>query len=181
MMKHILFIQGGGDDGYNPDKKLVDDLQNELSSDFKIAYPELRSDESAPDFGWLKQIEKEMHAMQNPFVIVAHSLGASMLLKYLSENEVTKKPSATFLLATPFWSGAEDWKQGLKLNDNFARKLPEDVPYFFYHCKDDEEVQFEQMSVYRNKIPHAAFREFENGGHMFKAHLKIIADDIKNL
>ncbi|MBL4675312.1 MAG: alpha/beta hydrolase [Mucilaginibacter sp.] len=180
-MRYILFIQGGGNDGYAIDKKLVSALQQELGNNFTVSYPELRSDETVPDFGWPKQICNAIDPMVYPFAVVAHSLGASMLLKYLSEDKINRKPSGIFLLATPFWKGPEDWKQGLKLNDDFVEKLPKDVPYFFYHCKDDEEVPFEHFETYRQKMSDPIFREIQSGGHMFKADLKVIAEDIKNL
>jgi uncharacterized protein len=181
MTKQILFIQGGGDDGYNADKALVTSLQETLGEAYAIRYPEMPSDESKPDFGWLQQIEREISAFTSDLIIVAHSLGASMILKYLSESTVKKKPSGVFLMATPFWSGDEDWKAGLKLQDNFAGQLPKDLPLFFYHARDDEEVPFSQFEQYRHKLPHAVFCELKQGGHQLNTGLTIVARDIKSL
>src|ERR1700740_3230648 len=86
LMKNILFIQGGGDDGYKADKTLANDLQNTLGKDYKLIYPQLTTDEAAPDFGWIKQIANEIDKAGDGVIVIAHSLGASMLLKCLSEN-----------------------------------------------------------------------------------------------
>ncbi|MDN3580681.1 alpha/beta hydrolase [Mucilaginibacter flavus] len=181
MKKQILFIQGGGDDGYTADLKLVDSLKKELGDTYNISYPKLQTDESLPDFGWLKQISEEVGKLKNEVIIVAHSLGASLLLKYLSEYEASKQLAGIFLLSTPFWSGDEDWKQGLKLRDDFAEKLPENTPLFFYQAHDDEEVPFKHFETYRQKLPAATFREINKGGHQLGNNLSLVARDIKNL
>lgn len=130
MKKQILFIQGGGDNGYEADKSLAASLQKVMGDDYNIQYPELGSDESLPDFGWVQQIHKVIAGMKSHFFLVGHSLGASMILKYLTENTADKNIKAIFLAATPFWSGNEDWKQGLKLKENFEHKLPNQIPIF---------------------------------------------------
>jgi predicted alpha/beta hydrolase family esterase len=104
-----------------------------------------------------------------------------MLLKYFSENEIEKKIAGIFLMATPFWSGDEDWKQGLKLHSDFAANLPEHVPLFLYHCRDDQEVPFEHLSYYAQKLPWAKAREIATGGHQFNNDLSLVAKDIKSL
>jgi predicted alpha/beta hydrolase family esterase len=181
MNKHVLFIQGGGGkEDYEADAKLVDSLQEILGEAYTIHYP-LLPDESAPDFGRSKQIGKGVSLMEREIILVGHSLGASMLLKYLSENKVKKKIAGIFLISTPFWSGDEDWKEGLKLQENFADNLSKDVPIFLYHCRDDDEVPFAHLAVYRQKLPWATFREISSGGHQLNHDLKIVATDIKSL
>ena len=179
MIQQVLFIQGGGEDGYEADEKLVSSLQNELGKDYEISYPRLHSDEDAGDFGWPKQIGEEIDKCGDDLILVAHSLGASLLLKYLSENQISKKLTAIFLLATPFWSGNKDWVQGLKLQKGFADNLPKNSQIFFYHCRDDEEVPFHHLAAYRREIEGSIFREIESGGHQLGNHLDIVAKDIK--
>jgi predicted alpha/beta hydrolase family esterase len=181
MIKQVLFIQGGGDDGYNADKRMVKSLQKSLGKNYRVIYPQMPSDKAASDFGWQKQIEKELGKIKEPVIVVAHSLGASLLLKYLSENKTSKKLTGIFLLATPFWSGNEDWVQGLKLQKDFAENLVQNHRIFFYHCSDDEEVPFDHLSIYRQKLPWAIFREIESGAHQLNNDLSIIAKDILDL
>ena len=181
MKNHVLFIQGGGDGGFEEDAKLVDSLQTVLGAAYEVHYPRILSNEALPDFGWLQQIGQEIMVMDNEVILVGHSLGASMLLKYLSENQSMKKISGIFLIATPFWSGDENWVQGLKLREDFADKLPIKVPVFLYHCHDDQEIPFEHLSHYRQKIPDAVIREIESGGHQLNNDLSVVAKDIKSL
>lgn len=181
MKKHVLFIQGGGDDGYEADAKLVDSLKAALGSDYEVSYPQLQSDENVSDFGWPRQIGKEIHDIERDVILVGHSLGASLMLKYLSEAKIQKKISGIFLIATPWWSGDEDWVKGLKLQHDFAGKLPENVPIFLYHSIDDEVVPFEHLSLYTQKLPQAIIHEIKEGGHQFNNDLTFIAMDIKKL
>ncbi|RYF63966.1 MAG: hypothetical protein EOO39_27570 [Cytophagaceae bacterium] len=179
MRKQVLFIQGGGEDGYEADAKLVAFLQNALGLDFELIYPRMQTDETAPAFGWLQQIENEIGQLNDDSILVAHSLGASLLLKYLSETSASKKTTRNFLLATPFWAGDEDWVQSLKLQDDFAKRIVLPGRFYFYHCQDDEEVPATHLATYRQKLPGATFREFENGGHQFVNCLDAIAKDIR--
>ena len=178
---NILFIQGGGEDGYVADSKLVDSLQYELGDSYDVHYPQLQIDEIGSDFGWLKQIGKEISLLQGEIILAGHSLGASILLKYLSENDVKKKILGVFLISTPFWSGNEDWVQGLKLQDGFEEKLPVDVPIFLYHCRDDEIIPVYRLTFYRQKLPAAVVREIKSGGHQLNSNLSPVAEDIKSL
>ena len=181
MNKHVLFIQGGGDGGYEADTELVASLQKTLGTEYEINYPEIQDDESASDFGWPQQIGRQLSTMEHNVILVAHSLGSSMLLKYLSENVIEKKIAGIFLISTPFWSGNEDWKKGLKLREDFPEKLPEKVPVFLYHCQDDEEVPFSHLALYREKLAQATFREIQRGGHQLNNELTLVARDIKSV
>ncbi|WP_295122693.1 alpha/beta hydrolase [uncultured Chitinophaga sp.] len=179
MKKTVLFIQGGGDNGYEADAPLVKSLQDALGTSYTVIYPKLGSDNDAADFGWPEEIGKQIAAVSEEFIIVAHSLGASMLLKYLSENKVATKAKRIFLLAAPFWSGKEKWKEGLKLKTDFAARLPDDYQFYFYQCKDDEEVPFDQLAIYRQHLPSATFREFDKGGHQLGENVRLVGEDIK--
>lgn len=182
MNKQILFIQGGGgEDDYAADAKLVASLQQHLGGSYLVHYPLLLPDESAPDFGRKKQIGKAISKIKGEIILVGHSLGASMVLKYLSESQVKKKIAGIFLLSTPFWSGEEEWKQGLKLQEDFASKLSEEVPIFLYHCRDDEEVPFDHLRLYAQYLPQAIIREITSGGHQLNNDLSLVAKDIKSL
>jgi pimeloyl-ACP methyl ester carboxylesterase len=182
MTRQILFIQGGGgEEDYAADAKLVTSLKKVLGESYEVHYPFLPNDESSPDFGRKKQIDKEVSSIKGEIILIGHSLGASMLLKYLSESTIQKKITGIFLIATPFWKGDEDWKQGFKLRKDFADKLPKGVPVFLYHSKDDEEVSVDHIEIYAQYLPQATIRKITEGGHQLNNDLSVIAKDIKAL
>lgn len=85
MANHILFFHGGGErTDYEADAKLVESLRTNLGTTFVIQYPFLENDGS-PDLGRRKQISQLIAASSDKVILVAHSLGASMLLACLSE------------------------------------------------------------------------------------------------
>jgi len=107
MRKQVLFIQGGGNGGYEADAELAASLQAELGSNYEVHYPQMLPDETIADFApfWLNRIGKEISAAKSELILVGHSLGASMLLKYLSEIISQKALREFFLLHHLF--GAE--------------------------------------------------------------------------
>ena len=183
MSKNVLFIHGAGDGGYEADAMLAASLRKELGAAYKVHFPKMSQDETESFFGsqWRKQIGKEISSIKGEVILVGHSLGASMLLKYLSENKIKKQIAAVFLAAPPFWNGDEDWVQPLKLRKGFQNDLPKAVPIFFYQCKDDEEVPSNQFNRYKRTVQGATFREIKSGGHQFNNDLSIVATDIKSL
>ncbi|SKB71105.1 alpha/beta fold hydrolase [Dyadobacter psychrophilus] len=181
MQKQITFFHGGGSqEDYSADEKLVASLRRELGSEYTVHYPFLPNDGS-PDLGRREQIGRAILSGENGVILVGHSLGASMLLAYLSENAITKNIGGIFLLAAPFWQGDEDWVEAFKLRPDFAGNIDKKIPLFFYHCIDDEEVPFSQMAFYKEQLPWGTFKEIARGGHQFGNDLKIVADDIKSM
>lgn len=181
MDKQVLFIHGGGGaEDYAVDAQLVASLQEALGEAYLVHYPFLPS-EKTPDFGRKKQISKQISLIKGEIILVGHSLGASMLLKYLSETRIRKKIAGVFLIATPFWSGEQDWKQGFILHKDFANKLPKQVPLFLYHSKDDDEVPIDHLKQYAKCLPMATLRTISKGGHQFNNDLSVVAKDIESL
>ena len=181
MVKNLIFFHGGGsEEDYEADGKLVSSLKSKLGSGYSVQYP-LLPDNGTPDLGRRKQISHEIFASEDNVILVGHSLGASMLLACLSEIKIRKKIAGIFLLATPFWNGNEDWVEAFKLQRDFAKQLDKNTPLFFYHCRDDEEVPFGQLAVYKQQLPWASFREISVGGHQFNNDLTMVANDIKSI
>jgi pimeloyl-ACP methyl ester carboxylesterase len=181
MTKQIIFFHGGaGQEDYDADAKLVTSLKLKLGSAYWIHYPYLVKEE-VPDFGRRKQIGHEISESDDHVILIGHSLGASMLLNYLSENNITKKIAGIFLISTPFWNGEEDWVRALKLSPGFPERLDKTIPLFFYHCSDDKEVPIAHFSIYKQKLPWATFREIPTGGHQLNNDLTIVVNDIKSI
>jgi uncharacterized protein len=181
MKKHVLFVHGGGEGAYEEDKKLAANLRDVLGTAYDVRYSKM-PDEDSPEYeAWKNQIAKELGALDGEVLLVGHSLGGSVLLKYLSEESVEKPVAGIFLIAPPYW-GAEDWRVSeYELQENFASKLPEELPMFFYHSRDDEWVPFAHLTLYEEKLPRAIIHKFDGRGHQFNNNLSEVARDIKRL
>ncbi len=180
MKRQVLFIHGGGgQEAYEEDEKLAANLQDVLGDAYAVRYPKMPH--SVEYEAWKEQVARELAALGGEVVLVGHSLGASILLKYLSEEGLKKPVAGIFLIAPPYW-GAEDWEVSeYALQDGFAAKLPGELPVFFYHSRDDEVVPFAHLALYTEKLAQATFHEFDGHGHQFNDDLSEVARDIKGL
>jgi predicted alpha/beta hydrolase family esterase len=54
--------------------------------------------------GWKVALGQELSALEGrPSILVGHSLGGSVLLKYLSEEGCPQGTTGLFVAAAPFW------------------------------------------------------------------------------
>ena len=162
-------------------KKLAENLRDELGVAFDVRYPKM-PDEASPDSeAWKDTIARELAALNGEVVLVGHSVGAFVLLKYLTEEAVEKPVAGLFLVSAPF-VGTEGWQvEEDALREDFASKLPEGLPVFLYHSRDDEWVPYAHLALYAEKLPQATIHKFDGRGHQFDDDLSEVARDIKEL
>jgi predicted alpha/beta hydrolase family esterase len=181
MKRQLLFVHGGGEGAYEEDRKMAASLCDALGSGYEVRCPKMPEEDSPQYTAWRDRIASELDELDGEVFLVGHSLGASILLKYISEERIATPIAGMFLVAAPYW-GAEDWEvDEYVLQEDFASKLPEGLPTFFYHSRDDEWVPFAHLGLYTEKVPHARFREFYGRGHQFDDDLSEVAHDIEGL
>lgn len=178
MKRQVLFVHGAGEGAYEADEKLVLSLRNALGSGYDVRSPRMPN-EGDPEVGaWKERIAGELAAMDGGAILVGHSAGSTMLLKYLTEEEPEKPVAGLFLVAAPY-AGTGGWVVGEDgLREDFASRLPEGLPTFFYHARDDEVVPFAHLALYAEELPRAVFRGFDGRGHQFGDDLSEVARDI---
>jgi predicted alpha/beta hydrolase family esterase len=181
MKRQVLFIHGGGQGAYEADKELAANLRDELGAAYDVRCPEMPDEESPEYEAWKEEIEQELATLDGEVILVGHSLGALILLKYVSEVKMGKPVAGLFLVATPYvgtggWEFEED-----ALREDFAATLPLRLPVFLYHSHDDEVVPFAHLALYEAKLPQATIHEFDGRGHQFDNDLSEVARAIKSL
>src|SRR5512135_1432750 len=103
MKKQVLFIQGGGEGAYAADEKLAASLQRALGTEYHVVYPHM-PDEDDPQYeAWAAQISKAQASLGDKAIIVGHSVGGAVLLRYLSEKNVEPSMAGIFIIAAPYW------------------------------------------------------------------------------
>jgi uncharacterized protein len=170
MTKQVLFIQGAGEGAYAEDELLAHSLQRALGAEYSVIYPHMPHEDDPQYAPWAAQIAAELAALDENAIVVGHSVGGSVLLRYLSEAKVDKLLAGIFVVAAPYW-GAEEY-QG---------DLPTGLPVVLYHGRDDEIVPFAHLAQFADKFPRATVQEVEGCGHQFNNDLSVVADDIKRL
>lgn len=183
MTKKILFIQGAGEGAYDEDKVLADYLMNALGSRYVVNYPRFSGLENIEYDSWKQQITSELTDSDSGTIIVAHSLGGSALLKYLSEESVELSTSALFLVAAPYKCTDGEWgTDEFAVDVNFASNLPHLPQITLYHSRDDEWVPFSHMARWAEKLPHVIVRDFDGRGHSFsETDFVELIEDIESL
>jgi predicted alpha/beta hydrolase family esterase len=178
MTKYVLFIQGGGQGAHDEDAVLAASLRECLGAEYHVLYPQMPN-EASPDMqAWQSRIAAELVSVPGEVILVGHSVGAAVLLNYLSEEKVAKPIAGLFLLAAPSWD-EEDWNfDDLKLPADLAAKLSGIPRVFLYHCRDDEVVPFAHLALHAARLPHATVRAGDRGGHQFGNDLTAVARDI---
>ena len=173
MQKQVLFIQGAGQGAYEMDGKLAGDLQEALGIEYHVLYPEMPNEEE-PEYGpWKSEIEECLSRMKGEVILVGHSVGGSVLLKYLAEEKVTNKITSAFFIAPPYDESV--------LIDHASSELDKVPRIFFYHSRDDDIVPFSHLTHYAEKLPKATFRTVDGRGHQFSNDLSEVVEDIKGL
>jgi uncharacterized protein len=180
MIKPVLFIHGAGEGAFEEDGLLAASLQNALGPAYNVHYPKMPEEDSATYADWKAQIERELAPLDGEVILAGHSVGGSVLVKYLSEEDLGKSISALFLLATPYWGADEFWKwDEARLPEDVAAKLTSVPRIFLYHSRDDDVVPFAHLALYAAKLPQATIRELDGRGHQFRNDLAEVAEDIR--
>ena len=175
----VLFIQGGGKGAHSVDAPLADSLQRALGPKYDLRFPRM-PDEADPNVpSWKQKISSELSRIPGKVILAAHSVGGSILLKYLSEETVEKPIAGLFVLAAPSWD-EDRWNfDDLKLPRDIAERLANIPRLFFYHCRDDDAVPFAHLALHGARLPRAVMRAIDSGGHQFGNDLRGVATDIR--
>lgn len=186
----VLLIHGGGAGAFAADAALAASLRDGLGAGYAMHYPQMPDEEQPTYVAWRDRIAQELATMEGVVFLVGHSLGGSVLLKYLAEAGMdrvlvpTPAPitiAGLFLLAVPFW-GTPDWEvDEYALPEGFAGRLPPGLPVFLYHCRDDTVVPFTHVALYAQHMPHATIRAIDQGGHQLDNDFAAVARDISAL
>jgi predicted alpha/beta hydrolase family esterase len=127
---------------------------------------------------WARRIDELIRSSRQP-ILVGHSFGASVLLKYLAETVRRPAFAGLFLVATPFWG--PDFPE-FALPSDFGQRLRDVSPICLYHSRDDAETPFRHLARYRSAFPHATVRVLDGRGHEFnQTQFPELAADIRAL
>jgi len=179
VVKQVLFVQGGGEGAHEADAKLAASLRLELGPDYSVHFPPMPNEASPEYEAWKERISKAWEAMGDETFLIGHSLGASMLIKIVTESESTHLAAGVFLISAPF-CGDRGWAwEETKLPSDAGKHLS--LPLFLYHSRDDEVVPYSHLDLYLEKFPKAQARRLSGRNHQLDDDLSEVAADIRSL
>jgi uncharacterized protein len=178
----VLFIHSAGpQSGEQGSAPFARQLRRSLGSACRVTCPAMPAPSSPSYERWELELERLLPGGESPPILVGHSLGGSVLLKYISEHEPKISAAGLFVVAAPYW-GSADWKvEEFVLREGFAHSLPNTLKVYLYQSRDDEMVTMEHLSRYSKAIPRATVRVLDGGGHLFKHGLPELTEDVKAL
>lgn len=181
MTKQVLFIQGGGEGAHDAwDHRLVASLRRELGPGYEVRYPRM-PEESDPHYAsWKRALEEALEQLDDDGVLVAHSIGATILIHALAETAPKRTVAGIFLVAAPF-VGEGGWPADEIASPGDFAALPEAIPIFLYHGRDDQTAPVEHLGLYAKAIPRAVTRVLEKRDHQLGDDLSEVAADIRRL
>jgi predicted alpha/beta hydrolase family esterase len=180
--RQVLFVQGGGEGVHEKwDDKLVDSLRRELGQDYEVHYPRMPNENKPSYASWKPALEKAFTTLRAGAILVAHSVGGTILLKVLSEQISPQKFGALFLIATPFvgnggWSSDE-----LQFPSDLGARLPQGVPIHFYHGLADDTAPPSHLNLYARAVPQARIHCLSGRDHQLNNDLSEVAAAISSL
>src|SRR5690625_3080969 len=111
MKKQVLFIHSAGtQDSHQGSSNLLAYLKDSLGDEYNLLYPKMPHPENPEYKLWEFQLEKEFAALDGEVLLIGHSLGGSVLLKYLSEKAINRPIFGLFMIAAPYWGKDDDWQ-----------------------------------------------------------------------
>jgi uncharacterized protein len=179
MARTILVIHGAGEPRRRHGKVYWQPLlEAHLGRGYRVQAPRMPRPEHPQYWTWARRIDELIGDTRRP-VLVGHSFGASVLLKYLAETVRRPVLAGLFLIATPFWGPNVP---EFALPPDSAARLRDLSPIHLYHSRDDAEVPFEHLEHYRRALPHATVRVLDDRGHEFnQAQFPELVTDIRDL
>ncbi len=154
-------------------------LGKDLGDEYEVYTPKMPNVGNAQFEEWKIWFDKIAALLNDEVILIGHSLGANFLIKYLSENNFSKKILGVFLVSGQH--GVDGDGYGLA---TFA--VPEKVNMqtdhvFIYHSTDDPVVPFTSMGKLAEIIPHAQTRIFQDRKHINQEKFPELVADIKSL
>jgi predicted alpha/beta hydrolase family esterase len=179
MARSVLVIHGAGKPRRRRGKVYWEPLLGDtLGRGYRVLAPRMPRPEHPQYWTWARRIDELIRSTRRP-ILVGHSFGASVLLKYLAETVQRPTVAGLFLVATPFWG--PDFPE-FALPPDFGERLRDLSPICLYHSRDDTEISVEHLERYRRAVPHAKVRVLDGRGHEFnQAQFPELAADIRGL
>lgn len=181
-MKHIFFVHSAGpqndEEGSN---KLVARLSQSLGEDYRVHNPKMPHPENPRYLEWKMALQSSLPVGGNKAVLIGHSLGGSVIVKYLSEGLVQLPVAGLFLVAAPYW-GTRGWQvDEFMFEQGFQSRLPGIERIFIYHSRQDKWVPYNHSKMYTKALPDAIMRTLDGDDHEFKDGLTVLVKDIQSL
>lgn len=178
--QRILFIQGAGAGTHDEwDDKLVASLKRQLGAGREVSYPRMPHEDDPSYARWGAAIRRELAALGDGAIVVAHSVGGPILIHALAERPPRRTLAKVVLIGAPFvgtggWAGEE-----FELPSDLGARLPQGVRVHVFHGLADETVPPSHADLYARAIPQAQLHLLPRRDHQLNNDLREVARAIR--
>jgi hypothetical protein len=164
-------------------KDWKDSIQEKLGESFDVFQPRMPNTTNARYEDWKVWLDKIIPLLDNNIIVIGHSLGGIFLVKYLSEQRISKRIKALFLVAAPFDNtGMTESLASFSIqgSQKLSDVLQDQVKHIFlYYSTVDLVVPFAHAKKYQDALPQATLRSFDNRGHFKQEDFPELIEDIR--
>jgi len=201
MKQQVIFIHGGG--AFSNYDSFLECLKTEiidpfevhtkrwhhklavsLGEEYEVFLPQMPNSKNAKYLEWKIWFEKYIPFLRDGVVLIGHSQGGYFLAKYLTENTFPLLIKALYLVSAPFEPddfGGEDGGD-FRFDTAQLSKLEVAISHIIvFHSTDDYVVPYTHAQKYKELLPQAQLRTFEDRVHFWQEEFPEIVDDITGL
>jgi predicted alpha/beta hydrolase family esterase len=179
MARQVLFVQGAGEGVYDCwDSKLVTSLERELGESYTVRYPRMPNEDDPSYAAWEPALTRELASLDDGAILVAHSVGGTILIHVLAGQQPKPRFGGLFVIAAPF-IGEGGWpSDGIGDCKDVSEGLPPGLPIYLYHGAADDVVPTAHVHLCAKAIPHAVVRTLDRRDHQLNNDMSDVARDI---
>jgi len=182
MKKEIFFVHSAGPQGKGQGSSdFIAHLVKSLGDGYRIHHPAMPDPENPRYMPWKMALQSSLPVGGNKSALIGHSLGGSVIVKYLSEGLCQMPLAGLFLVGAPYW-GTRGWAmEEFMFPRDFQSKLPDIDKIFVYHSRYDKFVPFSHGQFYTKALEGSVFRAIDGDQHEFNEGLPVLVKDIQHL
>jgi len=182
MKKEIFFVHSAGPQNeHTGSNNLIKSLSQSLGNGYRLHHPPMPEPENPRYIEWKMTLQSSLPVGGNKVALIGHSLGGSVIVKYLSEGLCQMPLAGLFLVGTPYW-GTRGWAmEEFMFQENFQSKLPHIDKIFIYHSRHDKWVPYSHGQFYVKALEGSLLRSVDGDDHEFNEGLPVLVNDIQDL
>ncbi len=166
--------------GYNsgPDQNFHPWLANELRErGFEVIAPKIPLEGEVDVLACIDALIKEVGQLDDETILLGHSLGAVLALRYLEAAEAMATPRAVILVGAPYQTKSEKTRNMFLSEFDYEVVMWKTKEFVVVHDKDDKLVPFDHAQKYQ-KMLQAELVESTGNDHYMDAEYKILLDTV---
>lgn len=169
-LKHVLFVHSAGvqqkESGSNP---LIHYLKRHTAN-IEWHTPSFPRDEGQVYSNWMKVLKDTLAHIPDDeeLLLIGHSFGGSVVMKYLTENESPNQISKVVLISSPYWGCDAKFDDAQnELTGNAENRISSAIELYHIQSIDDDRVDFSHQACWHNKFPQLRVIKKTDGKHEF--------------